>query len=160
MIKKTVIWLMAIIVIFSFAKLSFAANTDSHTVTVTVGTVNEIAITGGGLILTIDSVDFTATDSTCSLDWATNQTSKKVTVATTVGVPPQLFGLTVEATGIVGGGASSGVVTLSHGAAAQDLMTGISEEIGGCTLLYEASAAPDQGTGTDVHTVTYTLTDV
>lgn len=159
MMKKTVIWLMAIIVIFSFAKLSFAADTDSHTVTVAVGTVNEIAVTGGGIILTIDPVDFQAADSTCSLDWATNETNKKVTVATTVGVPPQLFGLTVEATGIVGGGASSGVVTLSHGAAALDLVTGVSTEIGGCTLSYEASADPAQGPGNDIHTVTYTLID-
>lgn len=159
MMKKTVIWLMAIIVIFSFAKLSFAANTDSHTVTVAVGTVNEIAVTGGGIILTIDPVDFKATDSTCSLDWATNETSKKVTVETAVGGGTQLFGLTVEATGMSGLGTPVGVVTLTHGAAAQDLVTGVSEEIGGCTLSYEASADPAQGTGNDVHTVTYTLID-
>jgi len=162
-LKKTGILLLAVILLFSLSELSFAASTDNHTVTVTVAAVNEVAITGGNITLTINSAvagsDLTdATDGTCTLAWTTNEASKKVTVETTTSAA-QLFGLTVEATGVIGG-TSGGVITLTDGAAASDFVTGISTTTGDCTLDYTASATAADGTGTDTHTVVYTITNI
>lgn len=163
MLKKTCILLLAVIMLFSLSELSFAADTDNHTVTVTVSAVNEVAITGGNINLTINSATAGSepnddTDNTCSLAWTTNEASKKVTVETTTSAA-QLFGLTVEATGVAGG-TSGGVITLTDGAAASDFVTAISQTVGSCTLDYTASATTADGTGTDTHTVVYTITDV
>jgi len=163
MMKKAAIILMAVVFLFSLSNPVFAADTDNHTVTVTVAAINEVAITGGAITLTIDTATAggeptNATDATCTLDWTTNELTKKITVETTVGVPPQNFTLQVQATGVTGG-TSGGLLTLTHAAAAQDFVTGVSQTIGDCTLSYTASATAAQGTGTDTHTVVYTITN-
>ncbi|MGA1843619.1 MAG: hypothetical protein ACMUIS_03545 [bacterium] len=164
MLKKIAIFVVAVIVVFTLAEVSYTANTDFHQVTVTVAAINELAITGGNITLTINGAvagsDPTAVnDSTCSLDWTTNQLTRKITVETSVAVPPQLFSLTVDAAVTLGGGIEPGAaVTLTHGAGASDFITGVATELGAATLTYSASATAAQGTGSDVHTVTYTLT--
>jgi len=40
-----------------------------------------------------------------------------------------------------------------------DFVTGVATTTGTCDLSYVASATAAQGTGSDVHTVLYTLTD-
>lgn len=137
---------------------AFAASTDSHTVTVTVTAINEVSITGGNLTLTINSINpdgtlADATDATASLAWTTNEATKKITVATDVAAGA--YTLAVEATGVTGG-TSAGAVTLST--VATDFVTGISNTSGGGTLSYTASATAAAATGSDVHTVTYTIT--
>ena len=152
--------LLAAFLVLGVIGYALGANVDSHTVTVTVSAINELAITGGNITLTIntatagqeptDAVDNT----TCDLDWTTNQANKKVTVATDLGAPT--FTLKVVAQNVTGGTAAA-EVTLSTTAA--DFVTGIATTTGGCDLQYTASATVSQGTGSDVHTVTYTLTD-
>ncbi|MBD3334864.1 MAG: hypothetical protein GF355_05060 [Candidatus Eisenbacteria bacterium] len=136
-----------------------AGPTDSHTVTVTVTAISEVGITGGNITLTIDSAtpgsdpDDATDATTCDLDWTTNESSQKITVATDLASPN--FTLSVEAINVTGG-TSAGAVTLST--TAQDFVTGISTTTGSCDLSYTASANASDGTGTDVHTVTYTIT--
>ena len=67
-----------------------------------------------------------------------------------------LSAATYEA-GSVSGGASAGQLELST--SAQDLVSGISLTVGAAQLQYEARALASDGTGTDVHNVTYTLVD-
>lgn len=137
---------------------AFAADTGSHTVTVTVSAINEVAISGGNVALAIDSGDTSgpaaASDATTAdLLWSTNESNKKITVATNLAAID--FPLTVEATNVTGG-TSGGPVTLST--TAQDLVTGISLTAGTADLSYAASATAAAGTGSNVHTVTYTIT--
>ena len=141
------------------AAVAFAGPTDSHIVTVTVTAINEVAISGGNITLTINSATAgsdpdDATDSTtCDLLWTTNEASKKITAETDLAAPN--FTLRTEATS-VSGGTSAGQVTLST--TAQDFVTGVATTVGSCDLSYTASATAAQGTGSDVHTVTYTIT--
>lgn len=78
---------------------------------------------------------------------------QKITVETNVGNP--IFTLKVEAVG-VRNGISTGELTLAP--IAQDLITNISRNGSrSCDLKYTLVALVSDGTGTDVHTVTYTI---
>ena len=138
-----------------------AGNTDNHTVTVTVSAINEVAVAGGNVTLTINTStggsepDSQTDNSTATLNWTTNESTKKITVDTNLVTPT--YTLTVEAINI-SGSTAAGVITLS-GASAQNFITGISQTTGTCDLQYVASATAAQGTGSDAHTVTFTLTD-
>ena len=152
---------LSLVGLLSFCGMVWAGNTANHTVTVTVSTINELSITGGNFTLSIsaatagsnptDATDNTTTD----LNWTTNVASKKITVATNLGSPT--FTLKVVAQ-TVSGGTAAAEVTLSTTAA--DFVTGISTTIGTCDLSYTAQATAAQGTGSDAHVVTYTLTAV
>jgi len=160
--KRLIAVCLAVVLVLGLGGVAVAANSDSHTVTVQVSAINELAITGGNLTLAINSATAgsepdNATDSTtCDLLWTTNQASKKITVAT--GLTPQNFTLKVVAQNVSGGGSAASEVTLST--TAQDLVTAVATEIGSCDLAYTASATAAQGTGSDIHTVTYTITAV
>jgi hypothetical protein len=135
-----------------------AAQTASHTVTVQVNAINELALTGGNITLTVSTATAgqqpdPVTNSTCTLAWTSNQATRKITVATNLAT--QNFTLKVLAQSVTGGTAAP-EATVTNTAA--DLVTGVSRTTGGCTLRYTASATAAQGTGSDVHTVTYTLT--
>jgi hypothetical protein len=138
----------------------FATNTDNHTVTVTVDAINEIAVTGGDITLTINTATAGSdpdaqTDNTCGLLWTTNEPGKKITAASDEAAPN--FTLKVLAQAVTGGTASA-EATLSN-TTARDVVEGVATTTGGCTLRYTASATAAQGTGTVNHTVTYTVTD-
>ena len=159
--KKFFIGLALIAVLaLGLATMVMAASSDNHTVTVTVTAINEVGISGGNVTLTINSATpgsepDDATDSTTTdLLWTTNESTKKITVDTDLAAPD--FTLTVEAAS-VSGGTSAGEVTLST--TAQDFVTGVSTTTGSCDLSYTASATASDGTGSEVHTVTYTITD-
>jgi len=151
---------LSLVGLLSFCGMVWAGNTANHTITVTVSTTNELSITGGNFTLTIsaatagcnptDATDNTTTD----LNWTTTDVAnKKITVATSLASPT--FTLKVVAQTVSGGTAAE--VTLSTTAA--DFVTGISTTIGTCDLSYTAQATA-QGTGSDAHVVTYTLTAV
>jgi hypothetical protein len=148
------------VVLLGLAGPALAGDTDSHTVTVTVSAINEVGITGGNITLTINTAtpgqdpDDATDNTTCDLSWTTNESTKKITVETDLASPK--FELKVVAQNVTGGTAAS-EVTLSTTAA--DFVTGISTTTGTCDLAYTASADASDGTGSDVHTVTYTLTD-
>ena len=142
----------------ALASAAMAGQSASHTVTVQVNAINELALTGGNITLTISTATAgqqpdPATNSTCTLAWTANQANRKITVATSL--LTQNFTLKALAQSVTGGTAAP-EVTLSNTAA--DFVTGVSRTTGGCTLRYTASATAAQGTGSDVHTVTYTLT--
>ncbi len=138
---------------------AFAADQASHQVTVIVEAINELAISGGDIVLTIASAvqgqdPDPVSNSDASLNWTTNESDKKIVVETDLAAP--LFDLSVEASNI-SGGTAAGSVAIST--TAQDFVTGISLTSGDCSLLYTAEAEAADGTGTDVHNITYTLID-
>ena len=133
--------------------------TSSHTVTVTVSQINNIQLTAGSISLTITGSNaiagqdqMTATDQSSSLLWGINSSQKKVTIQTDMG--SQLFALKVEALNPTQGTAAS-EVTLSTTAA--DLLMNIGRSSGNCSLKYTGVVLASQGTGTDSHSVTFTV---
>ena len=159
--NKNKLCCVIILSVLMFLTTTWAGDSDTHQVTVTVAAISELAISGGNVGLTIntatagsepnDAVDNT----TCDLLWTTNETSQKITVATSLAA--QTYTLKVAAQSVTGGTAAS-EVTLST--TATDFVTGVATTTGSCDIQYTASATVAQGTGTDTHTtVTYTLTD-
>ena len=105
---------------------AFAADTDSHQVTVEVMPINELALDGGDVYLLINTATAgedpdPATDASASLRWTTNESNKKIVVATDNAAPK--FRLFVEAGGVSGG---SGAGQLELSTAPQDFVSGIS----------------------------------
>ncbi len=158
--KKLIVGTAVLGVVLGLTGLAMAANTADHTVTVTVEAINEAAITGGDLILTINSAtagsepDDAVDNTTCDLAWTTNEATKKITVETDLVAPT--FALKALAQNVTGGTAAI-EVTLST--TATNFVTGVDKTTGGCDLQYTASATAAQGIGSDIHKVTYTLTD-
>ena len=157
---KRQLFICAILMSLAMAGMALAADTDNHQVTVQVVAINEVGITGGNITLTINSATAGSqpTDdvdnTTCDLAWSTNQSSKKITVQTSLGSPN--FNLKVIAQSVTGGTAGSEVTV---GTSAQDFVSSISTTVGSCDLQYTASATLSDGTGSDIHTITYTMTD-
>lgn len=131
---------------------AWASDTANHTVTVTVSAVNEVAITGGNVSLNIGSTYAAADSTTAGLTWSTNESSKKITVASSLATI--VYPLVVSATGVSGGTAAA-AVTLTN--VAQDFVTGISLTDGTAGLSYSATSTAGDGTGVEAHTVTYTI---
>jgi hypothetical protein len=136
-----------------------AGPTGNHTVTVTVSAINELAITGGNVTLTIHTAtagsepDDEVDNTTADLDWTTNESSKKITIVTNLA--SQNFTLKALAQSVTGGTAASEVTVTDT---ATNFVTGIATTTGGCDIRYTAQATAAQGTGSDVHTITFTLT--
>lgn len=150
--------MLAVLLVASFAvHKTMAADNDNHSVTVTVDAINEIEVTGTPT-LTINTAAAGSDpdadlDSSSTLVWTTNQTSKKITVETNLVSPD--FTLKVLAISVTGGNATTEVTLITTGA--NDFVTGVDKTIGGCTIQYTASATATDGTGSDVHIVTYTI---
>ncbi|MBU0507587.1 hypothetical protein KKH27_01940 [bacterium] len=147
-----------VVLMIGLASVAWAADNDNHQVTVTVEAINELAITGGNITLTINTATAgsdpdAVQDATCGLLWTVNTTNKKITVATNQASFDHT--LLVVATGVSGGTAEP-AVTLTN--LAQDLVTAVAETLGSCTLEYTASATAAQGTQSVAHTITYTIT--
>ena len=150
--------LLVAVLLTGFISVAWAADNDDHQVTVTVNAINELAVTGGDITLTISSATAgqnpnQATNNTCGLEWTVNTTNKKITVATNQAT--FAHALRVQAAS-VSGGTSAGEVTISD--TAQDLVTGVATTLGTCTLNYRATATAAQGTQSVAHTITFTIT--
>jgi hypothetical protein len=151
--------LITILLVLAAAGLTWAADNDNHQVTVTVNAINELAVTGGDVTLTITSATPGSdpdpeTDNVSGLDWTTNEAGKKITVATDLAAPN--FTLKILAQAVTGGTAEA-EITLT--VAAQDYVSSVGTTTGTCTSRYTGSATAAQGTGSDVHTITFTIID-
>jgi hypothetical protein len=147
------------VIVFNIG-IALSADTDSHTVTVTVNTINEIAVTGGNLLLTINTATAgsepnNAVDETTGLQWTSNASGKRITIESDIDSSPG-YTLKALATG-VDGGTPEAEVTISS--VAQNYIGGVSTTTGSSTTRYTASATAAGGTGSDVHTITFTIVD-
>jgi hypothetical protein len=161
---RTILWAMAV-AFLAMAPAACQLADDSHTVTVVVPERHGILVTGGDITLTItpklDGSDpDPVIDNGCDLIWFSNRNNnKRITVQSDIVAPA--YTLTVEASNISGTGApgtAEPVVTLVGGTA-WDLITGVRRCLAQCDLIYTASATAADPPGTEVHTVTYTLTN-
>ena len=133
--------------------------TATNRITVKVQTITVVQIIGSIVNLNISGSNAIAgqdqmmtTDQTSTLSWGTNSSLKKITVNTSLASPKFTLQLmTVNPT--IGTAASQ--VTLST--TANDLLLNIGRSSGTCGLLYTAIALASQGTGTDSHTITFTI---
>ena len=158
--KKWTRMLIAGILVLGFAGSVMAQS--SHQVTVSVSAISVMEMTGGGdLTITINACSDPGSepdpvqDATRGLEWTTNETGKKITVAS--GVAYSTYSLAVVATGVSGGSAAPSVAL--DDADTHDFVTGVAETVGSCAIQYTASATAAAGTGSEAHTVTYTLVD-
>ena len=160
--KKLIVSLAVLGLLFGLVGTAIAGDSDSHSVTVTVSAINEIDVyEGEAPSPEIELTIFTATagsepdpveNTDCTLLWTTNA-ANKITVQTDLTYTAVT--LTVEAIGNTAGTAA-GVITL--GTAASDFITGVGKTKGSCTLKYIASATVEVDLGSYDHTITYTLT--
>jgi hypothetical protein len=133
--------------------------TGGHTVTMQVSVITSVRVTVGSVNLNISSANVVAgqnqmsvTDQSTSLLWGTNSSLRKVSVSTSLAAPK--FTLKLLALNPTVGNAAP-QVTLST--SAQDLLLNIGRSSGSCTLLYTGIALASQGTGNDVHVITFTV---
>jgi len=131
----------------------------NHRVTVTVATITAIQVSAGTVNLNIAGANAVAgqnlmsvTNQTTSLLWGINSSLKKITVNSSLGSP--LFTLKTVAVNPTQGTAAS-EVTLS--AIASDFLLNVGRSSGSCALRYTGEALASQGTGTDAHTITFTV---
>lgn len=97
---------------------------------------------------------FRVEDDRSSLVWRTNHSLKKITVSSNL--PSPQFSLDVEAVDATHGTAAGGVPVSS---VPQDLLFDIGRSAGRATLRYTLTAAPEDGVGSEVSQVTFTITD-
>jgi hypothetical protein len=152
--KKGIYFIVCGLFLFGIAGTGFADDSDSHTVTVNVSAIDDVTLTGGNVTLSITALDTATTNNASSLAWVTNQATRRITVASSMN---SVYGLTVTPTGFTGAGTPAGSA-VTVGTTAQNLVTAISTGSGSCSLQYSATAEPTDGTTSEVHTVTYTIT--
>ncbi len=152
---------LAFVVLAGTPVLSYAQTygTANHRVTVTVNAITVLQLSSGIINLAISGSNaiagqdqMTVTDQSSTLSWGTNSSLRKVTVNSNVAAPK--FTLKVVAVNPTSGNATS-EVTLTTSAA--DFILNIARSSGTCGLLYTGIALASQGTGTDSHTITYTV---
>jgi hypothetical protein len=134
--------------------------TRTHTVTVTVASITVAAVSSSSVALTIDGTgtaagqnQMTAVNQSTSFLWGTNAASMRVTAATNLGSPKYTLNLVALSPTT---GTATAQFTLST--TATNLLTGVGLSKGNCTLQYTGIALASQGTGSDTHTVTFTIT--
>lgn len=161
--KRLLVFLIAVGFIWRISGIIMAANNDNQQVTIMVVAVNELAVTGGNITLTINTATAgsglnNATDTTCALDWTTNSsTNKKVTGQLDTDYSAGIS-LAVSVTVTGGNGVSAGQQTLIS-ASAVDLVTGMHNEFVSANTLGYTASAPTASPATNTKTVTYTIID-
>ncbi len=128
----------------------------------TSGLGQDVSLSGGNLSLTFvtptagsdfaDVVD----SGTCSLSWTKPRGPGYTQISVQTNINNPTATLSVLATN-VSGGQSSGSITLNT--SGQTLVRSLQMGSGGCDLEYTASVSLTDGTATEVHTVTFTITN-
>jgi hypothetical protein len=148
---------------------TFAQTSATHTVTVLVPEENSITVTGGDIALNLspplDGSPITATSDACDLVWRTNS-GRPLNIYVQSDLVAPRYRLTVVGQNLVEiasdrGNSWPGTLeppALLAGGASTLFVRRIRRVCAMCDLLYTATASLGDGFGTDVHTVTYTLT--
>lgn len=132
----------------------------SRTVSVSVSTITNVAVSSGSVSLTIALANVTAgvdlmgpvTNTATSLLWGINSSLKRITVRTNLPAPKYILQLLAVSPTT---GTAAPEVTLST--TDKDFMTNVGRSSGTCTLQYSGYALASAGTGSDSHTITFTI---
>ena len=152
--------LLVILIAFPHSLRAQVYGSRSHTATVNVATITNLALSSGSTSLTISSASVTAgqdlmgpvVNTATSLLWGINSSLRKVTVRTNLAAPN--YTLKVLAVAPTQGSASA-EVTLST--TDTDFLINLGRSSGTCTLQYTGTALASTGTGTDSHTLTFSI---
>jgi len=109
-----------------------------------------MTITGSQLIAGQDQI--TITDQSTTILWGTNSSLKKITVNTRLAAP--LFVTKVLAVNPTTGTAASESILSTVD---RDLILNIGRSSGSSTVRYTGIALASQGTGKDIHSLTFTI---
>jgi len=134
-------------------------DSDAHTVRVSVLPISVVSLSSGtinldmSLGLIVPGQDqMTVDDQSTTLTWGTNSSSSKITASTSLAAP--LFDLRIVAVNPTQGTAGP---EFSLTPAAQDLLLSLGRSSGSCLLRYTGVALASQGSGTDLHVITFTV---
>ncbi len=132
----------------------------SHQATVQVSQVTLIQVSSGSVNLNISGANavagqntMTANDQSTSLLWGTNVSQRKITAQTNLA--SSIFALKLLALSPTQGTAAPEITLNST---PWDLVLNIGKSSGSCQLQYTAVALASQGTGSDAHTISLTIT--
>ncbi len=138
---------------------SLLAQSANHTVTVQVNSITAVQVTAGTVNLNITNAEavagqdlLTVTDQSTSLLWGINSGNRKITASSNLASP--VYTLQLVAVNPTRGSAQPQFTlnSLPH-----DLLRDVGRSSGTCTLRYTGSALASQGTGSDLHTITFTV---
>lgn len=131
----------------------------TQVITIKVEPIAVIALVGTGgqncTRLVVDSTGITTVSQ--ELKWTTNLEGMRVTVQSNLPTDEQDYILRVRAVDLNSEGISKRWVIIND--EPSSLITGITPEIGGCGLEYEASSKISEKPGRDEHIITYTITE-
>ena len=157
--KRLIFGTLEAVLFLSLQSVQAQIGSDFHTVTVQVSTITGVAVSSGTVNMNIAGASTVAgqdemslVNQTTSLSWGINSSLKKITVNTSLAAPKYTLKLLAVSPTV---GTASSEVILSTTAA--DLMIDVGKSSGSCTLKYTAIALASQGTGTDAHTITFTV---
>ncbi|MEX2115906.1 MAG: hypothetical protein WEB37_03395 [Bacteroidota bacterium] len=154
---KTPIIIALVLTGFSTSMAQFG--TANHDVTVQVATITVLQVSAGSVTLNIASSSAVAgqdimsvSDQSTSLLWGTNSSSQKITINSSLVAPTfTLKALALNPTQ----GLSAAEATLNS--TPVDFLLNIGRSLGSCSIQYTGMALASQGTGTDSHTITFTI---
>jgi hypothetical protein len=162
-LKKASLYLTPLLFLITLSPIVRAQTYGSrtHKVTVTVATINKVNVSSGSVAITITGAATVAgqnligsvVNTSTTLYWASNSSGKKITVQSNLAAPTHTLALLALSPTA---GTAAAEVTLST--TPTDFMTNIGRTLGSCTLQYTGTALATEGTGTDTHTVTFTIT--
>jgi hypothetical protein len=136
--------------------------TSTQVVTLRVMELNKIDLVGGPLTLQINSINDNAgepnpaVDASTKLLWTSNGDARKIAVGSDIASPRFILKIEAEKSGS-GAGIAQPEVTLSDNSP-HDLILGVQRSAGSCSLRFKALASAEEGTGSESHLITYTIT--
>ncbi|MEX2542003.1 MAG: hypothetical protein WD314_09340 [Trueperaceae bacterium] len=143
--------------------LAQTGSSDGHALSVEVQAFDSITL-GGTPPSFVITAEGEATDTGSTIAWATNETTRTITVQSSLTAAAIDYAVTVEATNPVTSdgatpGTPAGAVTIpGSDESAAAFITTISQSSASATLEYVVDISVTDPTGTDSHTITYTFT--
>ncbi len=134
-----------------------ATATQIITIRVEPFAVISLVDTGGknSAWLVVDSTGITTVSQ--ELEWTTNLEGMRVAVQSNLVADEQDYILRVRAVNLKSKGTSKGWVIINE--EPSDIIAGVTREVGGCSLQYEALPKIIENPGRDEHIITYTITE-
>lgn len=157
---STLVRLIAISVALGGVAKSQTYGSDFHRATVRVNQFTVVQVSSASVSLTISGANaiagqdlMTVADLSTTFLWGTNVSQRKVTAQTSLAAP--IFTLKVFASSPTQGTASAETIISTT---PQDFLINIGKSSGSCQIQYTGEALASQGTGSDAHTITFTVT--
>jgi hypothetical protein len=132
----------------------------NHTVTVQVSVITKLSVTAAAVNLNVTSANavagqnaMTVSNQSSQILWGVNSSLRKITARSNLAAPT--FQVQLVAVNPTRGTAAAQQILSTT---AKDLLLNIGRSLGSATLGYSATVLASQGTGTDAHTITFTIT--